>query len=69
MLVEHPTVGIHIHVTRGGQHLIYRHPIVAHTGRVNQYLILLDIAPQHGHLCHTARREQARSYGPVGQRT
>ena len=42
---------------------------MAHLARVEQHLILFGIATQHGHLCHTACREQARADGPVGQRT
>ena len=32
-------------------------------------LILLDVATNHRHLCHTACREQTRANRPVSQRT
>ena len=40
-----------------------------HAGRVKQHLIFLDISSQHGNLCHTSRREQARTDSPVCQCT
>ena len=40
-----------------------------HAGRIEQYLIFFNIATDHGNLCHTAGRQQARTDRPVGNRT
>ena len=67
ILIEHAAIGIDVHAPRGGQDFAEADAVVAHPLRVQLYLIFLDVSAQHGHLCHAAGREQARTDSPVGQ--
>ena len=41
---------------------------MAHPLGIQLYLILLDVAAYHVHLCHAPGRKQARANNPVGHR-
>ena len=69
IFINHSAIGILIHVTGNVHHLCQRNIVMFHAGRVKQHLIFLDITSQHGNLCHTSRREQARTDSPVCQCT
>ena len=68
ILIERAARSILIHTRNHLHHLGERHIVVHHLLGAEQYLILLDLATKHGHLCHTARSEQTRTEGPIGQR-
>ena len=68
VLVYHPAVGVLVHAFCYGEHFSQGNAVVLHFLGVQQYLVFLYVASQDGHLCHSSGREQARAYGPVGQR-
>ena len=69
IFIEHSTIGIQVHFAGDVHHFAQCHAVMAHPFRVQLHLIFLDVAAQYGYLCHTARREQAGTYGPVGNGT
>ena len=69
VFINHSTVGVLVHVAGNFHYFAQCHAVVFHAFGMQQYLIFLDVATQNGHLCHTSGRKQARTDGPVGQRT
>ena len=68
-LIQYTTIGVPVHIPTNIQHLVQPYTVVLHTSRVQQDLVLLNIATDHGHLRHTARRQQTGTDRPVGDRT
>ena len=68
ILIEHTARRVERHILRCRQHFVHRHSQQTQLLRREQHLILLDVATDYGHLSHTARREQARTNGPLGNR-
>ena len=69
VFIDDSSIGILIHVACSSHHLGQGNAVVFHACRVQPDLVLLDVAAQHGNLCHTAHGEQAWTDGPVGKRT
>ena len=69
VFVNHPAVGVLVHVAGNFHHFAQRHTVMFHAFGMQQYLIFFDVASQNGHLRYAAGREQARTDGPVGQGT
>ena len=69
ILVERTACSVLVHAGNDLHHLTQRHIVMHHLLGVEQYLILLDLATQHGYLRYTTCSEQARTDGPIGQGT
>ena len=65
IFIKYATIGVAVHVAADGQHLVERHAIMLHPGRIEKYLILLDVTTNDSHLCDTASRQQSWPNGPV----
>ena len=68
VFVDDTSVGVLVHASGYGHHLAEGHSVVLHLLRVNQDLILLDVASEHCHLGHASGGQQSGTECPVGQR-
>jgi hypothetical protein len=57
VLVQHAPRDVLVHPLGRLDHLVQPHAVMHHLARVEQYLVLLDLTAQHGHLRHTLDRQ------------